>query len=121
MGKIDLKSFRKENNLSQVELAEYLGVQQGFISQIEKGDRNLPADLLDKILQNVDWDTSLLTPEQKQKDAELIAALRETISAQRETIEYQKEIIETLRMGGDSSSYKGYWYFLFPFAEVIEA
>lgn len=33
---IDLKLFREENNLKQGEVADYLGVSIGFISQIER-------------------------------------------------------------------------------------
>ena len=57
---IDIKAFRKANDLSQVELANFLGVGQSFISQIEKGDRPLPSDSLDKILANAEWDHSAL-------------------------------------------------------------
>lgn len=45
----DLKSFRKENRLTQIQLAEYLGVTQAFISQIEKGDRPTPNEYITKI------------------------------------------------------------------------
>ena len=57
---IDIKAFRKANDLSQVELAKFLGVGQSFISQIEKGDRPLPSDSLDKILTNNEWNHSAL-------------------------------------------------------------
>lgn len=57
---IDIKAFRKANDLSQVELAKFLGVGQSFISQIEKGDRPLPSDSLDKIMANNEWDHSAL-------------------------------------------------------------
>ena len=61
MKSIDLKAFRKANNLSQVQLAEYLGVGQSFISQIEKGDRPLPYEYISKISANAHrWDTSML-------------------------------------------------------------
>lgn len=53
----DLKGFRKANKISQVELAEYLGVGQGFISQMEKGDRPIPDHIAEKIMNNPDWRT----------------------------------------------------------------
>lgn len=46
----DIKAFRKENNLTQIQLAEYLNVTQGFISQIEKGVRPFPEEYISKIL-----------------------------------------------------------------------
>lgn len=59
---IDLKEFRKRNNLTQVELAKYLGVLQGFVSQIESGNSKLPEDKLKMLLENPNgWDTTLLT------------------------------------------------------------
>lgn len=59
---IDLKEFRKRNKITQVELAKYLDVLQGFISQIENGVAKLPDDKLSKLLKNdKGWDTSMLT------------------------------------------------------------
>ena len=61
MEMIDLKSFRIANKLSQTKLAEYLGVLQGFISQMEKGLRPIPAAIISKIENNSEgWDTSML-------------------------------------------------------------
>jgi transcriptional regulator with XRE-family HTH domain len=61
MKNIDLKAFRKANLISQVELAEYLGVGQSFISQVEKGIRPLPKEYISKLLANSGWDISMLT------------------------------------------------------------
>lgn len=61
---IDLKEFRKRNKITQVELAKYLDVLQGFISQIENGSAKLPDDKLNKLLGNdKGWDTSMLNPD----------------------------------------------------------
>lgn len=58
---VDLKAFRKANHLTQIDLADYLGVGQGFISQIEKGDRPIPKDSISKLLANpYGWDVSML-------------------------------------------------------------
>lgn len=48
---LDLKRFRKENKITQIQLAEYLSVTQGFISQIEKGVSQLPEIYISKILE----------------------------------------------------------------------
>lgn len=62
---IDLKTFRKVNSLTQIELAEYFGVGQGFISQMEKGGRPIPREYISKILANpYNWDVSMLTESQ---------------------------------------------------------
>lgn len=98
MSKIDIKAFRKANRLSQRDLADFLGVGQGFISQIESGDRPMPMNLLDKILEHGGWDTTAIVPD-RPIESELVNSLKETIKAQRETIEYQKEIISLLKEG----------------------
>lgn len=45
----DLKLFRKINNLSQEDAAEYFGCKQPFISQIERGERTVPDSYISKI------------------------------------------------------------------------
>lgn len=60
MKNIDLKAFRKANNISQVELAEYLGIGQSFISQIEKGTRPIPPEHISKLSANQNWNCSML-------------------------------------------------------------
>lgn len=55
-----IKNFRKCNKISQVALAEYLEVTQGFISQIEKGICPIPDWVISKILENTNgWDTTM--------------------------------------------------------------
>lgn len=59
---VDIKNFRKANNLKQQELAEYLGTTRSFISLIETGRSKLPDEMLAKLLtNNKGWDTSALT------------------------------------------------------------
>jgi transcriptional regulator with XRE-family HTH domain len=68
---IDLKAFRKANHLTQIDLAEYLGVGQGFISQIEKGDRPLPKEYISRLSANPhNWDTSMLKSDQPENPME---------------------------------------------------
>lgn len=52
---MDLRRFRKANNLSQGTIAAYLGVGQSFISQVERGVSPLPENLQEKILSNPEW------------------------------------------------------------------
>lgn len=57
----DLRKFRLANNLSQPEVADYLGVGKAFISQVERGVSKLPLDKYARLLQNdKGWDTSML-------------------------------------------------------------
>lgn len=78
---IDLKAFRKANHLTQIDLADYLGVGQGFISQIEKGDRPLPRESISRILANpYGWDVSMLTEQARDSKPELVAEYRPHLS-----------------------------------------
>ena len=58
---IDLRTFRKVNNLEQKDVANYLGVSRQQISQIENGRSDLTKENLRKIISNpYGWDTSML-------------------------------------------------------------
>ena len=84
--KFDLRLFRKANGITQLAVAEYLGVTKQMITQIETGKVALPTDKLKKILDNPEWSLqeynrlvemldSLTTtkPEGKEKKAEAVA------------------------------------------------
>lgn len=70
MKAIDIKAFRGLNNLTQKELADYLGIDKGFISAIEHGKSKFPKAKLTLLLNNPhNWDTSMLTqPENPMTD-----------------------------------------------------
>lgn len=62
MQTIDLKAFRKANNLTQTEVGDYLGVQKAFISAVENGKSKLPKEKCALLLQNpYGWNVSMLT------------------------------------------------------------
>ena len=46
---IDFKQFRRANNLTQQDAAEYFEVSQAFISQIERDERSIPPIFISKI------------------------------------------------------------------------
>lgn len=78
---VDLKAFRKANHLTQMDLADYLGVGQGFISQIEKGDRPIPKESISRLLANPHgWDVSMLTDESRDSKPELVAEQKPQLS-----------------------------------------
>jgi len=43
------KKLREESGLTQGQIAEYLGVNQSYISRYEKNERKLSVDLLEKL------------------------------------------------------------------------
>lgn len=47
MLKFNIKQFREDKGLTQVQLAEVLSCKQSFISSIEKGERQLSSDKMD--------------------------------------------------------------------------
>lgn len=59
---MNIKAFRKANNLTQEALGDYLGTKKSFISQVENGHCSLPDDKLSKLLNNTNnWDTTMLS------------------------------------------------------------
>lgn len=46
---IDLKKFRSDNHLTQVQTAEYFGCKQSFISGIERGIEKIPEHFISKL------------------------------------------------------------------------
>ena len=61
---VELKEFRKVNNLRQKELADYLGVSREYISIAENGKTKLAFSQLGKLRNNpYGWDTSMLSDE----------------------------------------------------------
>ena len=55
----DFELFIKQNRIKKIDIAKYLGVSNGFITQLTNGVRGIPEDKLQKILANPDWDTSM--------------------------------------------------------------
>lgn len=103
---IDLKAFRKANHLTQIDLAEYLGVGQGFISQIEKGDRPLPKEYISRLSANPhNWDTSMLievesetpAPSQGGQDSAVVKLLKEQNAELQAKIDLLNQQIGKLR------------------------
>ena len=59
---VDYKAFRKANNLTQGDVADYLGCKKAFICQIEKGLRPMPQPMYSKLLHNTNgWSIAELS------------------------------------------------------------
>jgi len=43
------KEIRENSNLTQAQLADFLNVDQSYISKFEKGERNISVDILEKV------------------------------------------------------------------------
>lgn len=56
---IDLKAFRKANDLTQQDLAKILGVSRSFVAQVESGHSKMPDVYVDTLIKS-EYDTSAL-------------------------------------------------------------
>lgn len=45
----NIKKLREKSGLNQKQIAEFLGLDQSMISKIEKGERNISSDLIDRL------------------------------------------------------------------------
>jgi len=60
----NLKRFRKEMNISQEQIAEYLNLKQSSISKFESGERNLSMSNIEKVCSLFGIQTSDIFKEQ---------------------------------------------------------
>ena len=60
MYSIDMREFRRANKMTQQELADYFGVVQGFISNMENGREKVPDKYISKILGDPNVDSSMV-------------------------------------------------------------
>lgn len=44
-----IKSLRKDSNLTQSKVAEFLSLDQSMIAKMEKGERNITSDVIEKL------------------------------------------------------------------------
>ena len=62
---IDIESFRKQNHITQTDIAEYLGISRSFVNQVENGKAALPEsrlnELLEKSPKEKGWDKSFIS------------------------------------------------------------
>lgn len=110
-----IAEFRLRNSLTQSELATYLGVKQGYISQIEKRCAE-PQALISRIIQNENgWDTTPLDPQTViqynnngdniggdkltfNSDNEEIIRLRAELKAKESEIKWLRNMVERLSL-----------------------
>lgn len=86
----DLRLFRKQNNLTQDELGEYLGIKKSFISRIENGFHKLPHEKLSKLLENnLGWNVSALLTSNESEEVYSTSTGFESVPA--EVVEEIKE------------------------------
>ena len=81
---IRLFEFRRENNILQKDLANYLGISRGYISVIETQKSPVPWEILEKIFNNpYHWNTDMLVPHWYRM-SQFLVYFNESRNAQRE-------------------------------------
>lgn len=96
MYKIDIKEFRRKNKLTQKQFAAYLGVGQGFISQMENGINPIPEKYIRKILDDPDLDSSMILIENPDTEVKMPREVFDKISQLIDANCSQKEDISSL-------------------------
>ena len=121
MKQVDLKRFMFELGIKQSELAKYLGVSEGYISQVVSGKKQLSNENLSKVLNNpFGWDTSMLievesetpAPSQGGQDSAVVELLKEQNAELQAKIDLLNQEIGALRAllkkeGGESAAAAG--------------
>lgn len=93
---IDIKLFRKDNNLSQIELASILGCTQGFISSIERNKRPVPDNIITKLLSIGKFNTRHLIQENSNELEEVKSNINDEVKMSREVFDVLKNLSETV-------------------------
>lgn len=97
---IDFKRFMFEQKIKQSVLAKYLGVSEGYISQVASGKKQLSEENFGKVLNNpYGWDVSMLTETQSRDEVTMVAEQPKEQSTEARLwalVEEQRKDIQTL-------------------------
>ncbi len=96
---VDIRAFIYVNNIPQKDIAEYLSVSKGYISQVISGKKELSESNLSKLVNNpYGWDVTMLTTQSRDEVVEGQESKCETDIADRllAIIEDQKKDIQML-------------------------
>lgn len=107
---IDIKEFRETNNLRQNDLADYLGLSQTFLSQIESGKRPLAQKHIRKLLEAGKFVTTMIKEKPlsvKQEQVSMDREVFDLLKNQSETILSQQRTIEMLAGKGEGAQPAG--------------
>lgn len=74
-----LKNLRKENKLTQKDMAEKLGIHPNTISMYEKGNRNIPSTVIKKISDTFNVSTDYLLRGEEKNGKQEFSSLDESL------------------------------------------
>lgn len=108
MESVDIREFRRVNKMTQKALADYLGITQAFVSNMEAGRDTIPEKYIRRILDDPNVDSSMFARREKMEIVpssgiddvkmprevfEKIAQLIDTVCSQQGTIADQQKLI----------------------------
>lgn len=93
---VDIKLFRKDNNLSQVELAEISGCTQGFISSLERKKRPVPDSIITKLISLEKYNIRYLVSNESQTSNKEVSKFNDEVKMSREVFDVLKNLSETV-------------------------
>ncbi|MBR3386953.1 MAG: helix-turn-helix transcriptional regulator [Bacteroidales bacterium] len=108
---IDIESFRKQNHITQTDIAEYLGISRSFVNQVENGKAALPEsrlnELLEKSPKEKGWDIYPLVPAYGRilklynilKNDDTTGMNRLFLGLETNPFELEDDVIENIRLG----------------------
>ena len=91
---IDIKEFRRVNNMTQTALAEYLGITQAFVSNMEADRDTIPEKYIRKILEDPNVDSSMFARKEKREITQVPSI--EDVKMPREVFEKIAQLIDTV-------------------------
>ena len=118
MKSVDIKKFRKANGMTQQVLADYLGITQAFVSNMEAGRNTIPEKYIMKILDDPNVDSSMLSGGEEENitlnprvdDVKMprevfdkISQLIDTVCSQQGTIASQQDLLAKMQYVVDKS------------------
>ena len=92
MYSIDIREFRRANKMTQQELADYFGVVQGFISNMENGREKVPDKYISKILGDPNVDSSMVKVVAPENEVKMPREVFDKFSLLLETISSQQKV-----------------------------
>ena len=103
---MQLKELRKKNNLTQQELAEKLSISKSFVSQLERGERQMSLHLLRKYAGavSVKPENVLQALEATQRDLPIEKDLAERVSRIVKQAMRKKHTVSKKALYGNSNS-----------------
>lgn len=95
-----IKQWREARGKTQAQLAEYMGISEGHLSRIERGEKEYMQSLLEAAAEYLETDAASLLMRNPQDPAAIWSIWDHASKAQREDIQRLAEVIVTSKKAG---------------------